>query len=308
MAWGLRQAPPPCGRSRRRGRGAAGWMRCAGGGVPETGDGVRDWHSRSGSLAVFMTWERAIPEPGVGACQNRRPGGPAGCDVWAIGWTPAAGARLARRRLATQRDGTVTGSRRCRCVACSVATSLSCSGMSLNCDPRCRPKVEAGRLAPHPARRVDSVGMPAPTRRRGGVEVVRSAARSAPCRRAHHGVRPASALDAVTVDDLPVHGPLISGVNRVLIAERFIEAFRRHGLPPVYGFVNGLRVDEHPESEEVLSLWVRAGNRVGNHTPFSRRGVAGRHSAIRFSSRATTPRSAKGFADTSSPATTRRPR
>jgi peptidoglycan/xylan/chitin deacetylase (PgdA/CDA1 family) len=79
--------------------------------------------------------------------------------------------------------------------------------------------------------------------------------------------RPARALEvAVTVDDLPAHGPLIPGVSRLALAERFIDAFRRHGLPPVYGFVNGLRVDEHPESKEVLSLWVRAGHRVGNHT------------------------------------------
>src|SRR5689334_8739649 len=41
---------------------------------------------------------------------------------------------------------------------------------------------------------------------------------------------------AVTVDDLPVHGQSFAGIDRAAIAERFIAAFKAHGLPPVYGF------------------------------------------------------------------------
>lgn len=71
---------------------------------------------------------------------------------------------------------------------------------------------------------------------------------------------------ALTVDDLPAHGPLQPGIERVVLAERFIATFRRHALPPVHGFVNGARVAEHPRSEKVLSLWVKSGNHLGNHT------------------------------------------
>jgi peptidoglycan/xylan/chitin deacetylase (PgdA/CDA1 family) len=71
---------------------------------------------------------------------------------------------------------------------------------------------------------------------------------------------------AVTVDDLPVHGPAFAGIDRVRIAERLLEAFKRHRLPPVYGFVNGKRVDDDPATEAVLRAWLSAGSPLGNHT------------------------------------------
>ena len=71
---------------------------------------------------------------------------------------------------------------------------------------------------------------------------------------------------AITVDDLPLHGPDFVGIDRAGIASRLLAAFRAHGLPPVYGFVNGKRIDEHPESLAVLRLWLAAGNPLGNHT------------------------------------------
>ncbi|MFO0756645.1 MAG: polysaccharide deacetylase family protein [Byssovorax sp.] len=71
---------------------------------------------------------------------------------------------------------------------------------------------------------------------------------------------------AVTVDDLPAHGPAAPGLDRMAIAERLIAAFRAHHLPPVYGFVNGAKVEEQPETEAVLRRWIDAGNPLGNHT------------------------------------------
>ena len=53
---------------------------------------------------------------------------------------------------------------------------------------------------------------------------------------------------AVTVDDLPKHGPLAPGVTRLEIARRMLDAFARHHVPAVYGFVNGKHVDVEPES------------------------------------------------------------
>ncbi len=78
---------------------------------------------------------------------------------------------------------------------------------------------------------------------------------------------PAPAVEvAVTVDDLPSHGPAFAGIDRAAIAERLLAAFRRHRLPPVYGFVNGKKVDVDPTLEPILRLWRDAGNPLGNHT------------------------------------------
>lgn len=71
---------------------------------------------------------------------------------------------------------------------------------------------------------------------------------------------------AITVDDLPVHGPSFDGIDRVEIAERLLAAFRAHKVPPVYGFVNGKKVDDDPASVAVLRRWVEAGHPLGNHT------------------------------------------
>lgn len=65
---------------------------------------------------------------------------------------------------------------------------------------------------------------------------------------------------AVTVDDLPAHGPETPGVPRVEIAERMLAAFKRHRVPAVYGFVNGKK----PENG-TLAAWRAAGFPLGNH-------------------------------------------
>jgi peptidoglycan/xylan/chitin deacetylase (PgdA/CDA1 family) len=71
---------------------------------------------------------------------------------------------------------------------------------------------------------------------------------------------------AITVDDLPrvpwTSDP--SSADEVL--HRLVTAFERHHLPPVTGFVNGQRLEEHPEDRKSLERWVRAGNSLGNHT------------------------------------------
>jgi peptidoglycan-N-acetylglucosamine deacetylase len=71
---------------------------------------------------------------------------------------------------------------------------------------------------------------------------------------------------AFTFDDLPAHGPLPSGETRMDVANQVIRALKDAHLPPVYGFVNGVRIEEHPETVEVLSAWRAAGNPLGNHT------------------------------------------
>jgi peptidoglycan/xylan/chitin deacetylase (PgdA/CDA1 family) len=70
---------------------------------------------------------------------------------------------------------------------------------------------------------------------------------------------------AITMDDLPVHGALPEGETRGGVAERIVAAFRAAGVPEVYGFVNGVRVEEAPESGAALAAWTAAGYPLGNH-------------------------------------------
>ncbi|HTO06763.1 MAG TPA: polysaccharide deacetylase family protein [Myxococcota bacterium] len=70
---------------------------------------------------------------------------------------------------------------------------------------------------------------------------------------------------AVTVDDLPRMAIPNSGSADVVL-HRLVTAFQRHHLPPVTGFVNGKRLEEHPEDRAALREWLAAGNRIGNHT------------------------------------------
>ena len=70
---------------------------------------------------------------------------------------------------------------------------------------------------------------------------------------------------AVTVDDLPAHGPLPPDMQRGPIAEQMLAALQRHGVRAV-GFVNGGQLREHPERADILQRWLQAGFPVGNHT------------------------------------------
>ncbi len=65
---------------------------------------------------------------------------------------------------------------------------------------------------------------------------------------------------AVTVDDLPAHGPDTPGIARAEIAARMLDAFRRHRVPAVYGFVNGSK-----PGNGTLAAWRAAGFPLGNH-------------------------------------------
>ncbi|WP_044563207.1 polysaccharide deacetylase family protein [Azospirillum sp. B4] len=78
---------------------------------------------------------------------------------------------------------------------------------------------------------------------------------------------PVAPMDvALTMDDLPVHGPLPPGLTRAEVAHRVLAAFKAAGVAEVYGFVNakGL-VDEGDDAAQVLDLWRKAGYPLGNH-------------------------------------------
>jgi peptidoglycan/xylan/chitin deacetylase (PgdA/CDA1 family) len=71
---------------------------------------------------------------------------------------------------------------------------------------------------------------------------------------------------ALTVDDLPTHGPDYPGIDRLRIAEELLAAFKRHRVPQVYGFVNGGKLEGRPELKAVLDAWRAAGYPLGNHS------------------------------------------
>lgn len=71
---------------------------------------------------------------------------------------------------------------------------------------------------------------------------------------------------AITVDDLPAHSALPSGVTRVAIAADFLEALKNAKTGPVYAFINGVQLEREPASADVLSMWRAADHPLGNHT------------------------------------------
>lgn len=71
---------------------------------------------------------------------------------------------------------------------------------------------------------------------------------------------------AITVDDLPVHGPLPPGETRLSVAQQMLVALKTAGVPAVYGFANGTHIETEPDSEAVLKAWRGAGYPLGNHT------------------------------------------
>lgn len=71
---------------------------------------------------------------------------------------------------------------------------------------------------------------------------------------------------ALTFDDLPSHSALPAGETRVDVAKQIIAALKDAKTPPVYGFVNGIRLQDDPASAPVLQLWRDAGFPLGNHT------------------------------------------
>ncbi|MGZ6133245.1 MAG: polysaccharide deacetylase family protein [Myxococcaceae bacterium] len=75
---------------------------------------------------------------------------------------------------------------------------------------------------------------------------------------------PAPIRVAVTVDDLPRHGPEAPGQGRLALHRALLEALGRHHVPRVYGFVNSGRAE--PGDRAALEAWVAAGNPLGNHT------------------------------------------
>ncbi|EZP53204.1 polysaccharide deacetylase family protein [Sphingomonas sp. RIT328] len=70
---------------------------------------------------------------------------------------------------------------------------------------------------------------------------------------------------ALTFDDLPAHGPLPVGGDRLVIAQRIIAALAAQHAPAT-GFVNGGFGAGDAQAGKVIAAWRRAGLPIGNHT------------------------------------------
>jgi peptidoglycan/xylan/chitin deacetylase (PgdA/CDA1 family) len=71
---------------------------------------------------------------------------------------------------------------------------------------------------------------------------------------------------AITIDDLPAHGVDTMGVSRLEIAQRVLATLRKHHVPRVFGFVNGVRLEDDADLGKVLEAWRAAGYPLGNHS------------------------------------------
>ena len=70
---------------------------------------------------------------------------------------------------------------------------------------------------------------------------------------------------AVTVDDLPVHGPLAAGATRLAIARSYVKTLKAHRVKEAFGFVNALGLEQEAGTGAVLDAWRQAGFPLGNH-------------------------------------------
>lgn len=69
---------------------------------------------------------------------------------------------------------------------------------------------------------------------------------------------------AITIDDLPIHGPSPLNATPQATADRMIRIFKQAEIPAV-GFINGQWTEREPGSVTILQSWNRAGLQLANH-------------------------------------------
>jgi peptidoglycan/xylan/chitin deacetylase (PgdA/CDA1 family) len=71
---------------------------------------------------------------------------------------------------------------------------------------------------------------------------------------------------ALTFDDLPAAGNLPPGDSRTRIATALAAELRANHLEGTYGFVNASELQNDPDAQQALHVWVDAGMNIGSHT------------------------------------------
>jgi peptidoglycan/xylan/chitin deacetylase (PgdA/CDA1 family) len=77
---------------------------------------------------------------------------------------------------------------------------------------------------------------------------------------------PASLKVALTFDDLPLNGTQPAGVSQAQLARDTLAVLKKYRIPPTYGFINALKLENNPDGALALQLWVKAGHPLANHT------------------------------------------
>ena len=71
---------------------------------------------------------------------------------------------------------------------------------------------------------------------------------------------------ALTFDDLPLNASLPPGVTQTDLTRATLAVFRKHRIPPSYGFINAVKLERGPDGAQALRLWAQAGHPLANHT------------------------------------------
>jgi peptidoglycan/xylan/chitin deacetylase (PgdA/CDA1 family) len=71
---------------------------------------------------------------------------------------------------------------------------------------------------------------------------------------------------ALTFDDLPAAGSLPPGENRTNIATALAAELKANHLEGTHGFVNAVKLENDPDAQHALQIWMDAGMNIGSHT------------------------------------------
>jgi peptidoglycan/xylan/chitin deacetylase (PgdA/CDA1 family) len=71
---------------------------------------------------------------------------------------------------------------------------------------------------------------------------------------------------ALTFDDLPAAGSLPPGLNRTKIATALTAELKAMHFEGTYGFVNAVKLENDPDAQQSLHIWIDAGMNIGSHT------------------------------------------
>ncbi len=71
---------------------------------------------------------------------------------------------------------------------------------------------------------------------------------------------------ALTFDDLPAAGSLPPDTNRTKTLTALASELKANHLEGTYGFVNAIKLENDPDAQQALHIWLDAGMNIGSHT------------------------------------------
>ncbi len=71
---------------------------------------------------------------------------------------------------------------------------------------------------------------------------------------------------ALTFDDLPAAGSLPPDTNRTKILTALASELKANRLEGTYGFVNAVKLENDPDAQQALHLWLDSAMNIGSHT------------------------------------------